>query len=35
MQNGGIWPGCGSAVINLLAEYRPFNSITGRTTSKN
>ena len=29
------WPGCGSGVINLPAEYRPLNSITGRTTSRN
>ena len=35
LTNGSCWPGSGSEVINLLAEYRPFNSITEHTTSRN
>ena len=29
------WPGCGSEVIDLLAEYRPLTSITGYHNSRN
>lgn len=30
-----FWSGCGSEFIKLLAEYRPFNAITGHRTSRN
>jgi hypothetical protein len=33
--SGWFWPDCGSEVINLLAEYRPFNSFTWHHASRN
>jgi hypothetical protein len=32
---GGLLPDWGSEVINFLAEFRPFNSNTQRTISRN